>query len=245
MSKIPLLLCSVFILTASAFAQLAPVNEKGVAIGHVHLIVKDVDAQKKVWVDVFGAQIAHAGALELLKLPGTIILLTKGDPIGTGLPTADHFGLAVKDLSALKARLAAANIEFSDQSMAILPEGVNVEVVENKNLAVPVAFHHFHLYSADHSLYHWYLDVFGVKFPGGEILFGVNPNPPRVPTKGHVFDHISFEVRNLDEFCRNLEAKGIKLDMGIVEAKQIGLRVTFITDPAGTRIELTEGLAGK
>jgi len=66
-----------------------------------------------------------------------------------------------------------------------------------------------------------------------------------VPSKGHPLDHISFEIGNLDEFCKKLEAQGVKLDMQIIEAKQIGLKVTFVTDPAGTRIELTEGLANK
>ena len=32
-----------------------------------------------------------------------------------------------------------------------------------------------------------------------------------VPTAGRVYDHVGFEVRNLEEFCRKLAAKGIKL----------------------------------
>jgi predicted enzyme related to lactoylglutathione lyase len=60
-----------------------------------------------------------------------------------------------------------------------------------------------------------------------------------------VLDHIGFEVKDLPEFCKKLEAQGTKLDMKILEAPQIGLTVTFITDPIGTRIELTEGLADK
>jgi len=33
--------------------------------------------------------------------------------------------------------------------------------------------------------------------------------------------------------------------MQIIDAPQIGLKVTFVTDPVSTRIELTEGFAGK
>ena len=77
------------------------------------------------------------------------------------------------------------------------------------------------------------------------MYFTAQANPPRVPTKGHAIDHISFEVKNLQEFCKKLEAQGTKLDMQIVDAPQVGLKVTFITDPIGTRIELTEGFAGK
>ena len=29
-------------------------------------------------------------------------------------------------------------------------------------------------------------------------------------TKGRVYDHVGFEVRNLQEFCTQLEAKGVK-----------------------------------
>jgi hypothetical protein len=68
-------LCSVF--CSAAFAQLAPFNDKGVTIGHVHYLVKDVDAHKKLWIDVFGAEAGHAGPIELIKLPGIIILLMK------------------------------------------------------------------------------------------------------------------------------------------------------------------------
>ncbi len=63
--------------------------------------------------------------------------------------------------------------------------------------------------------------------------------------EGRSFDHISFEIKGLQEFCKNLQAQGIKLDMDIIDATQIGLKVTFVTDPFGTRIELTEGFAGK
>ena len=60
-----------------------------------------------------------------------------------------------------------------------------------------------------------------------------------------MFVHISFEIAGLNEFCERLEAQGTKLDMRIIDAPQIGLKVTFVTDPAGTRIELTDGFAGK
>jgi predicted enzyme related to lactoylglutathione lyase len=140
-----------------------------------------------------------------------------------------------------------------DGKIAEFPDGVRVEFIEDKNLGVPVAFHHFHIYTADaDALRDWYVKVFGgVKFPdgpdfpGGQMIFTSQSNPPRVPTKGHALDHISFEIKDLEAFCKKLEAQGVKLDMKIIDAPQIGLKVTFITDPVGTRIELTEGFAGK
>ena len=41
-------------------------------------------------------------------------------------------------------------------------------------------------------------------------------------------------------------AGGIKMDMALTDrTQQLGLKIAFLTDPVGTRIELTEGLAAK
>jgi catechol 2,3-dioxygenase-like lactoylglutathione lyase family enzyme len=251
-----LMLSLVIFSSTAAFAQLTPTNEAGVTMGHVHLLVPDPEAHKKLWVDLFGAQVAHAGALEILKIPGIVILINKGQPASaTGEPTADHFALVVRDLAATKKKLESANIRIPEGSaIANFPDGVRVELIEDRSLAVPVAFHHFHIFTADvEAIRNWYIKTFGgiqfpaaTNFPGGEMRFTAQQDPPRVPTKGHALDHISFEIKNLDEFCKKLEAQGTKLDMAIIDAREkIGLKVTFVTDPVGTRIELTEGFAEK
>jgi predicted enzyme related to lactoylglutathione lyase len=56
-------------------------------------------------------------------------------------------------------------------------------------------------------------------------------------------DHIGFEVTDIKAFCEKLEADGIKLDRGVTEVPNLGLTIAFLTDPWGTRIELTQGLA--
>jgi catechol 2,3-dioxygenase-like lactoylglutathione lyase family enzyme len=241
--------------STTAFAQLTPVNEAGATIGHVHWLVPDTEAHKKLWVDLFGAQAVNAGGLEIIKLPGIVILINPPQPGAVpGEPTADHIAFVVRDMAETRKKLETVNIRFSDGSdIANFPDGVRVEFIEDKSLKVPIAFHHFHIYAADvDALRNWYVKTFGgvkfpdgTNFPGGEVRFTAQQNPPRVPSKGHVFDHISFEIKNLDEFCKKLEAQGVKLDMAIIDAKQIGLKVTFVTDPAGTRIELTEGFAGR
>ncbi|MEJ2245901.1 MAG: VOC family protein [Acidobacteriota bacterium] len=253
-------ICSVLLLVfslvlffpAPAFTQLTPVNESGVTMGHIHLLAPDPEAHKKLWIDLFGAQVAKIGSLEFLKLPGIVLLINPGQPANAvGEPTADHFGLVVRDLDATKTKLASADIRMPDGKIAEFPDGVRVEFIEDKNLGVPVAFHHFHIFTADaDALRDWYVQTFGgVKFPdgpnfpGGQMYFTAQSDPQRVPTKGHALDHISFEIKGLQEFCKKLEAQGTKLDMGIFEVP--GLKVTFVTDPVGTRIELTEGFAGK
>jgi catechol 2,3-dioxygenase-like lactoylglutathione lyase family enzyme len=64
------------------------------------------------------------------------------------------------------------------------------------------------------------------------------------PTAGRVLDHIGFEVKDLDAFVTKLKADGVKIDSGPSDmTKQFGLKIAFITDPNGTRIELTQGLS--
>jgi hypothetical protein len=66
---------------------------------------------------------------------------------------------------------------------------------------------------------------------------------PLVGTAGRAVDHVGFEVRNLEEFCRKLEAKGIKLAAPYRKDPALnGIATASITDPWGTSIELTEGL---
>jgi predicted enzyme related to lactoylglutathione lyase len=254
MHRLVLCLSLVLVSFSTAFAQLTPVNESGVTIGHVHWLVPDPEAHKKLWIELFGAQLGRTGSLEFLKIPGVVILINKGNPAAvTGEPTADHFAIVVKDLAEVGKKLSASNIRLTEGGMAAFPDGVRIEILEDKSLAVPVAFHHFHIYAADaEALQNWYVRTFGgIKFPagpdipGGEVRFTAQSNPPRVPSKGHAFDHISFEIKGLPEFCKKIETQGTKLDMAIIDAPQIGLKVTFVTDPAGTRIELTEGFAGK
>jgi len=66
-----------------------------------------------------------------------------------------------------------------------------------------------------------------------------------VPTAGRVVDHVGFEVKNLEEFCRKLEAKGIRLTRPYNKqtAAMNNIATAMMVDPWGVSIELTEGLA--
>ena len=102
----------------------------------------------------------------------------------------------------------------------------------------------------------WYMQNFGAtagkrgqfdtaNVPGTEITLG-KVDMPQAPTKGRSVDHIGFEVRNIDAFVAKLQAAGIKTDAPIRNsANASGLRIVYVTDPWGTEIELTEGLAPK
>lgn len=256
-------LCSIAVSLAPLFAQLAPPNDVGVSMGHIHLTVPDPDAQIKVWTDVLGATTEKAGPLNLVKLPGIFIIVTKANATeGSDGSTANHIGFLVRDYGALKAKLAAANIptvfdiEKNKQIMVTFPDKVRVEFNEDPSIAEPVVFHHIHLMTTDPAaLQAWYVKTFGAeaatrrnlpaaKIPGGEVDFLKAKDAP-APTKGRTLDHIGFEIKDLDAFCKRLTADGIPFDTPYRDVPAIGLKIAFIIDPVGTRIELTQGLAGK
>ena len=256
-------LCLLAVSAASLFGQLPAPNEAGVSMGHIHLVVKDVDAETKVWVDALGAQAQKAGPLNLLKLPGIFIIVSKGDSNGgSNGSSVNHIGIAVKDYAATKAKLETAGVKMQEltpnqQMFATFPEDVRVEIMEVKDQAAPVAFHHIHMSVVDgEATRAWYVKTFGASagsrrnlpaamIPGGEVDY-LRAQMPQAPTKGRVLDHIGFEVKDLEAFCKKLQADGMTFDMPFTDMTQrLGLKIAFIIDPVGTRIELTEGLAAK
>ena len=56
--------------------------------------------------------------------------------------------------------------------------------------------------------------------------------------------HLCVEVKNLEAFCKALEAKGIKLARPYTRntAAMNGIVTAIVIDPWGVSIELTEGL---
>jgi catechol 2,3-dioxygenase-like lactoylglutathione lyase family enzyme len=249
---------------ASAFGQLAPPNDLGVSLGHIHFVVPDPDATKKAWMDVFGATEAKAGTLGLLKIPGMFIIVGKANmPPATGATSVHHVGISVRDYADVKAKAAAAGLMWREltpnvQAFVTFPEAVTVEVMEDKTLKTPVAFHHIHESVPDgEAARAWYMKEFGAgsgtrrnlpsaMFTGGEEVDFLKANMPPAGTKGHALDHIGFEVKDLAATLKRLEADGVTISMPLRDmTKQIELKIAFVTDLNGTYIELTEGLASK
>lgn len=135
----------------------------------------------------------------------------------------------------------------------LAPDNVKVEIVENRGQTIPIQNHHIHFHTAKvDALRAWYVDTFGavagmngsfkvVDLPGTNIRF-TEATGPVAGTRGRSFDHVGFEVRNLEAFCRRLEAKGITFDRPLARNEETKVSYAFLTDPNGTVIELTEGL---
>lgn len=253
------LLIGFLISAAPARAQLPAPNAAGVSAGHIHMMVRDPAAHKKIWVDLFGAQVVTSGSLELLKLPNIFLILDKGEPTeGSVGSTLDHFAFRVKDLAGTSAKLKAAGIPLTrDDSLEIVatfPDKLKVEFYPAPTLTAPIEHFHAHFYAADvDGLRAWYAKHFGAATPTatnanamgvpGMSLSFRKTDAAQAATKGRSVDHIGFEVKDLEAFCKKLAADGVTFESPFRDVPGIGLKVAFLIDPAGTRIELTEGLA--
>ena len=65
---------------------------------------------------------------------------------------------------------------------------------------------------------------------------------PVVGIQGRSIDHIGFEVKDLESFCKKLEEKGVTFRLDYRTIPEWDVSLAFIIDPWGTYIELTEGL---
>jgi catechol 2,3-dioxygenase-like lactoylglutathione lyase family enzyme len=249
--------------SATMFAQLAAPNAAGISYGHVHMFVNEPDAEKKIWVDLLGARPTSTGTLQLMSIPGAMVIASKGQKPPTGGSegsTVPFVSFRVKSYAGTKTKLASANVKILKDTpgrrtlLAEFPEGVRFEFVEDGSLATPLAFNYVEIASVNPlSLRDWYVKMFsGTKgrrgklltavFPGGEIMFE-KAATAGAPTKGRALDHIGFEITGLEAFCKKLEAAGTPFDLTYRVPPQLGgLQISYIIDPEGTRIELTEGL---
>lgn len=279
MKKLFLLLvvaATVLFATTASWAQLAAPNEAGVSMGHIHLLVPDVEASKKFWTDLGGTAV-KLGANDMVKFPGGIIGLRKGDPTGNGTGGVDHIGFQVKSGAGLMEKFAAMGLKTEPTKggcsanpvgscgFAYTPEGVKIEFIEKPGNTVPIKFDHIHFSAVGAApdgansaaaMREWYTKVFGaaegtsgagptlakaLELPGTSLRFRPSTSVT-MGTKGTAIDHIGFEVKDLEAFCKRAEANGIKFDLPFTKRPELGITQAFVTDPWGNYIELTEGL---
>lgn len=247
---------------APLMAQLAtPVSNRGVVMGHLHLIVRDVDAQKKFWVALGGTPMKN-GTLDLIEFPGVFVMLRKGEPTGGSVGSViNHVGFLAKDSaeSVAKWQAAGLNPEKGNQPgqfYLTTADGLRIEILQDKSIDVPLKFHHVHYnFTPDQTaeVQAWYSRIFDARpgtrgryksgdIPGANLTYG-EAKEKAAPTKGRALDHIGFEVADLDSFANKLQAQGITFDMPPHMAPNGTTKIAFLTDPWGTYIELTQGLA--
>jgi catechol 2,3-dioxygenase-like lactoylglutathione lyase family enzyme len=245
----------------TAAAQPAPFNETGVTMGHWHLVSKDVEANKKLFL-AMGGKLYMPGGNPLIMFPGVYINLNlgteKGDG-GTQGSVVNHVGFIVNNVQQRVAQWKAAGVPVLpgnnnrlDQAFVETPDGVRIEILEDKAQSVPIRNEHVHLSLPEAEIpkaQAWYAKTFGgkmgtrnnapvVDLPGVQVRFeGAGTKP--APTRGRILDHIGFDVKDHAAFVKKLEAEGIKLDEP-VRKSAAGNTITYITDPWGTRIEIVQ-----
>jgi catechol 2,3-dioxygenase-like lactoylglutathione lyase family enzyme len=254
--RLPILLA---LLATPLLAQIVPPNDMGVSMGHLHILTTDPDAHRKLWIDVLGGRPVKTGPIEWAVFPGVFVGFTKGEPSGgSDGSVVNHLGFLVRDLDGTRAKLTDAGLKVvrelpaTHQFFAMFPDNVLVEFSGDPNSDSPIKHHHIHFASHQvDEMRAWYAKHFGA-VPGMRARFktadvpGVNlswnaADAAPAPSAKRSVDHIGFEVKDIKAFCAKLEADGIKLDRAVTPVERLGLTIAFLTDPWGTRIELTEG----
>jgi catechol 2,3-dioxygenase-like lactoylglutathione lyase family enzyme len=252
---------------ALAFAQggapaPAPPTDPRVSNSHIHLFTKNPEVQRHFWVDIMGATANKMGAdRDGYTLPKVLVIVDKGNPTaGTEGSIVNHVGFRVKDMKDILAKVEAQhftiqvvnpNKDNPTQAFFLGPDDIRIELLAGPNLTTVSENHQVHFFTPDiDAMQKWYVTNFGAGAQGfGKVKLGnldgvtliFSPvDTPVTGTKGRALDHIGFEIKGLEQFCKTLEANGVKLDSPYRKIPQMGFAVAFLTDPWGTRIELTE-----
>src|SRR6202162_6124430 len=148
-----LLLATLTVLTASA--QPAPFNQTGVTMGHWHIASKDPEANKKLFL-AMGGKLYMPGGNPLIMFPGLYINLNLGTEKGDGATqgsVVNHVGFIVNNVQARVAQWKAAGVPVLpgnnnrlDQAFVETPDGVRIEILEDKKQSVPIRNEHVHFF---------------------------------------------------------------------------------------------------
>src|SRR5215468_8116332 len=218
-----LLLASTFI-AGGAAAQPAPFNATGVTMGHWHIISNNVDANKKLFL-AMGAKMFDVGGNPLMMFPGVYINLNLGQEKGEGGTVGsvvNHVGFIVNNVQEQVAKWKANGVAVLpgnngrlDQAYVETPDGLRIEILENKNQPMPIQSEHVHFFLPEATIPQsqaWYGKIFGAKagtranaaiadIPGVQLRFA-KAETAQAPTKGRVLDHIGFDVKDLKAFIK-------------------------------------------
>jgi catechol 2,3-dioxygenase-like lactoylglutathione lyase family enzyme len=171
-------------------AQVAEPNAAGVAMGHVHYVVKDVAASRAFWVALGGLVLAPAGGAERIEFPDVAVYLTAGAPAGgSDGAVVNHVAFRVPSFASVEAAgLKVTRLQdFPGVGSTNSPDGERIELFEDaatnltfapdvgpavgiamrhqRPVGRPIAFHHIHLYLPDDAAVSaakaWYAKTFG------------------------------------------------------------------------------------
>jgi catechol 2,3-dioxygenase-like lactoylglutathione lyase family enzyme len=246
-----------------AAAQYAPFNETGVTMGHWHLVSQDVEANKKIFIAMGGQDVSRPGSATV-QFPGARVNLNLGDePPGKGGTVGslvNHVGFIVKNVQEQTAKWKAAGVPVlpggnnrQDQAFVVTPDGVRIEILEDKTQAEPIKHEHVHFFLPEAEIpkaVAWYAKTFGgkagtrgnqqvVDIPGGQFRFA-KADKPQERTRGRVLDHFGVDVKDHAAFVKKIEAEGVKLEERPRKNETTGTTIVYINDLWGARIEVVQ-----
>src|SRR3990172_5666773 len=163
-------------------------------MGHWHIASTDVEANKKLFL-AMGGKLFMPGGNPLIMFPGTYINLNVGKEKGNGgTPgsVVNHVGFIVNNVQDRVAQWKAAGVPVLpgnnnrlDQAFVVTPDGVRIEILEDKAQSMPIRGEHVHLFLPEAEVSRaqaWYAKTFGgkagtrngapvVDIPGVQIRF--------------------------------------------------------------------------
>ena len=234
-------------------------------MGHVHMNVRDIEGQKKLWMTL-GATPIRVGKAEAVKLPGMLVIFRQQEAGPMEGSVLNHLGVKVPKFADILPKLEAAGFKVDaprngsepnqPQTNVYGPDQFRLELTEDPSVTVSVISHHLHFNVPDPTkTKEWYAAMLFVKpgrranweagdVPGMNLTFAQNPQnrPPAVPSKGRLMDHVGFEVPNVEAFLRKVQANGLQPDAPARMEPELQVLSVLLTDPWGTSIELTQGL---
>lgn len=247
---------------AATHGQLPEPNEAGVSMGHIHLMVPSPGDHAELWQRLGGDVESSASDLGVVAFPGAYVLVSEAPEAAPSSETiVNHVGFSIRDYADYRARLeeigAVIVYESAEngQVIADLPAGVRLELLRDESQDAPIAFHHVHLATSgdEASLRDWYVDVFTAQpgerrglpsalVPGARVDVMPARGPEPQPSQRGAIHHIGFEVADIETFAAQAGRRGVEFDRPPSRLGENGPMAAFLTDPAGTYIELTEGL---
>jgi len=195
---------SCLLVASLAEAQIPKANAAGVAMGHLHFYVADMEANRKFWTALGATPGGELGTSQVLRLPGTLIVLTPSEKREPGDGSViGHMAFRVKSFKQLEAagftvrtapeRPGGGNVD--------LPSGDHIEVFEenanqvgfkldpgfadataerhNRPMAGQIDSHHLHFYlpaGVDTVARDWYVQRFGA-VPGIRLRYAAADLP--------------------------------------------------------------------
>jgi hypothetical protein len=261
------LLIAVALVTTSVgvAAQLPAPNAVGASAGHHIFRVKDVETASRFWATL-GAEPTALATIKLMKVPGVLLFISgpRGNAPAAALPgnhgtTVEFLTFKVRDLNASLAKWKDAGIEPMKEykeTTLLGPDDIQVRITEDRALTTPIAADGLIMNVASAAeVSAWYAKWFGAAvsrrgtetvgdIPGARIVFHETKDVI-APLRGHSLGLLGFEVNDLEAFVKRYQDAGGRFDGNgtIARAQAANLAVIQLTDPWGTSIEVSQGLA--